>query len=109
MKHAMQIDCEGRVSRPVGERYVPKTYKQVIVGEVEKRVELIEDPCEPSPFAYTDFSLGSIIASGNLDLLNPVGTISDTALTSREKIEGAVEGIGFMESQIPVEPLNPVE
>lgn len=41
---------------------------------------------EKSPFLYTDFSLKTIIESGNLSLLNPVGNILDTNLVAHDNV-----------------------
>lgn len=41
---------------------------------------------EKSPFLFTDFSLKTIIESGNFNLLNPVGNILDTNLVAHDNV-----------------------
>lgn len=89
---------------PIEVRYDKKTYQQVIVGELEKRIELREYKPEPTPLLVTDLSLSSIIASGNLELLRPVGQISDTLLQAHDKVNNYAERIDNFATNNIVEP-----
>lgn len=89
---------------PIEVRHIKKTYQQVIVGDLNRKVELCEYKPEPNPLLVTDLSLSSIIASGNLELLRPVGQISDTLLQAHDKVNNIAERIDtFAENNI-VEP-----
>lgn len=89
---------------PIEVRYDKKTYQQVIVGELEKRIELREYNHEPTPLLVTDLSLSSIIASGNMELLRPVGQISDTLLQAHDKVNNYAERIDTFANNNIVEP-----
>lgn len=91
---------------PIEVRHVKKTFQQVIVGELNRKVELCEYKPEPNPMLVTDFSLSSIIASGNLELLRPVGQIPDSLLQAHDKVNNIAERIdAFAENNI-VETIN---
>lgn len=91
-------------ANPIEVEFEKKTYQQVLVGELEKRVELQEFHPEPTPLLVTDLSLASIIASGNMELLRPVGQIPDTLLQAHDKVNNIAERIDtFAENNI-VEP-----
>lgn len=64
-------------------RHHKPTLNHEVVGN---SVLINEKSEEKSPFLYTDFSLKIIIESGNLSLLNPVGTISDSNLVAHDKV-----------------------
>lgn len=90
-------------------KFKKKTYKQVILGDIEPKVEYVEDTDEPSGLLITDLSLRSIIASGNLELLHPVGQISDTLLMANDKVNNIADRIdNFAENNI-VEPTEITE
>ena len=104
LRHMNEIDlCD---ENPIEVRYDKKTYQQVITGELEKRIELREYHPEPTPLLVTDLSLASIIASGNMELLRPVGQISDTLLQAHDNVNNYAERIdnfasnNIVESQI---------
>ncbi len=81
-----------------------KTYCQVVVGDLEPKVELVEYHPESTPLLVTDLSLASLIASGNLELLRPVGQISDTPLQAHDNVHNIADNIDkFVENNI-VEP-----
>ncbi len=81
--------------------YEKKTYCQVIVGDLEPKVELVEYHPEPNPLLVTDLSLASLIASGNTELLRPVGQISDSLLQAHDKVHDIAERIDtFAENNI---------
>lgn len=80
------------VSFPEPETYpkiTRKTYEQVIVGDFEPIIELREVVPTINPLTILDLSLRSIIASGNMDLLRPTGTITDTRLSAQDKFDAA--------------------
>lgn len=89
---------------PIEVRHVKKTYEQVIVGELEKRIELREYNPEPTPLLVTDLSLASIIASGNMEMLRPVGQISDTLLQAHDNVNKYSERIDNFATNNIVEP-----
>lgn len=98
IKHCMQIDYEGRVPRERSEVFTKTTYHHIQVGEVEKKLEQLELKDEESPFLYSDFSLSSLIASGNVDLLNPVGTINDNLLNATDNMEHVAQQLSSIET-----------
>lgn len=98
-----EIDLQDE--NPIEVRHVKKTYEQVIVGELEKRVELREYNPERTPLLVTDLSLASIIASGNMELLRPVGQISDTLLQAHDKVNNYAERIDNFANNNVVEPI----
>lgn len=89
---------------PIEVRYDKKTYHQVVLGELEQRIELREYRPEPTPLLVTDLSLASIIASGNMELLRPVGQISDTMLQAHDKVNNYAERIDNFANNNIVEP-----
>lgn len=95
---------------PIEVNHIKKTYQQVIIGDLEKRIELREFKPEPTPLLVTDLSLSSIIASGNFEMLRPVGQISDSLLVAHDKVNNYADRIdnfannNILESQI--EPNN---
>lgn len=102
-----EIDLQDE--NPIEVRHVKKTYQQVIVGELNRKIELQEFIPEPTPLLVTDLSLSSLIASGNLELLRPVGQIPDSLLQAHDKVNNIAERIdSFAENNI-VEPLNETE
>ncbi len=102
LRHMHEIDLQDE--NPIEVRHEKKTYQQVITGEFEKRIELREYKPEPTPLLVTDLSLASIIASGNMELLRPVGQISDTLLQAHDKVNNYADRIdNFAENNI-VEP-----
>lgn len=102
LRHMNEIDLPE--DNPIEVRYEKKTYQQVIVGELEKRIELREYKPEPTPLLVTDLSLASIIASGNMELLRPVGQISDTLLQAHDKVNNYAERIDNFAANNIVEP-----
>lgn len=102
LRHMNEIDLAEE--NPIEVRYDKKTYQQVIVGELEKRVELREYNPEPTPLLVTDLSLASIIASGNMELLRPVGQITDTLLQAHDKVNNYAERIDNFATNNIVEP-----
>lgn len=102
LRHMNEIDLQDE--NPIEVRHVKKTYEQVIVGELEKRVELREYKPEPSALLVTDLSLVSILASGNTELLRPVGQISDTLLQANDKVNHYAERIDNFANNNIVEP-----
>lgn len=64
-------------------RHHKPTLRHEIIGD---SILINEQSDEKSPFLYTDFSLKSIIESGNLNLLNPVGNILDSNLVANDKV-----------------------
>lgn len=93
IKHVMQIDYEGRSPQVTSPRHEKNTYKQVFVGGSSKKIETVLVTDFSSPFSYDDFSLSSIIESGNVDLLNPVGQIYDSNLSANDNILNAFNSI----------------
>lgn len=91
-------------AHPIEVEYEKKTYQQVVVGELEKRVELHEYHPEPTPLLVTDLSLASIIASGNMELLRPVGQIPDSLLQAHDKVNNIAERIDIFAENNIVEP-----
>lgn len=89
---------------PIEVEYVKKTYQQVIVGDLNPKVEFREYHPEPSLLRVTDLSLASIIASGNLELLRPVGQISDTLLQAHDKVSNIADRIDNFAINNIVEP-----
>lgn len=102
LRHMNEIDLAEE--NPIEVRYDKKTYQQVILGELEKRIELREYKPEPTPLLVTDLSLASIIASGNMELLRPVGQISDTLLQAHDKVNNYAERIDNFATNNIVEP-----
>lgn len=102
LRHMNEIDLVDE--NPIEVRYDKKTYQQVIVGELEKRIELREYKPVPTPLLVTDLSLASIIASGNMELLRPVGQISDTLLQAHDKVNNYAERIDNFATNNIVEP-----
>lgn len=103
-RHMNEIDLIDE--NPIEVRHVKKTYQQVITGELDKRIELREYNPEPSLLLVTDLSLASIIASGNMELLHPVGQIPDTLLQANDKVNHYAERIENFANNNIVEPLN---
>lgn len=101
-----EIDLQDE--NPIEVRHVKKTYQQVIVGELEKRIELREYKPEPSLLLVTDLSLASIIASGNMEMLRPVGQISDTLLQAHDNVNHSAERIDNFVINNIVEPQNEI-
>lgn len=64
-------------------RHHKPTLTHEIVGD---NVLINEQSDEKSPFLFTDFSLQTIIQSGNFNLLNPVGNILDNNLVAHDKV-----------------------
>ena len=104
LRHMNEIDLQEE--NPIEVRYDKKTYQQVITGELEKRIELREYHPEPNPLLVTDLSLASIIASGNMELLRPVGQISDTLLDAHDNVNNSAERIDTFAINNIVEPDN---
>lgn len=102
LRHMNEIDLQDEY--PIEVRHVKKTYEQVIVGELEKRIELREYNPEPTPLLVTDLSLASIIASGNMEMLRPVGQISDTLLQAHDNVNKYSERIDNFATNNIVEP-----
>lgn len=94
---------------PIEVRHNKKTYHQVITGELEKKVELCEYHPEPSLLLVTDLSLSAIIASGNMELLRPVGQISDSILDAHDKTFNTADRIENFVNNNTVEPENNIE
>lgn len=67
------------------------TLKHVAVSESQIAIEEVTD--EPSQFNYRDFSIRTLIESGNLDLLKGVGTIPDSHLTAHDKVFSSSDSI----------------
>ena len=86
-----EIDLSTDYSNEV--EFEKKTYVQVVVGDLEPKVELVEYHPEPNALLVTDLSLASLIASGNMELLRPVGQISDTLLQAHDKVHDTAERI----------------
>lgn len=107
LRHMNEIDLVD--DNPIEVRHVKKTYMQVIVGELNRKVELQEYNPEPTPLLVTDLSLASIIASGNFELLRPVGQISDTLLQAHDKVNNYAERIDTFANNNIVEPMNETE
>lgn len=106
-RHMNEIDlCNGN---PIEVEFEKKTYQQVIVGEMNPKVELREYHPEPTPLLVTDLSLASIIASGNLELLRPVGQISDTLLMAHDKVNKIADSLDNFANNYIVEPQTIVE
>ena len=103
LRHMNEIDLQDE--NPIEVRHVKKTYEQVIVGELEKRIELREYKPEPTPLLVTDLSLASIIASGNMELLRPVGQISDTLIQAHDNVNKYSERIDNFAINNIVEPI----
>lgn len=98
-RHMFEIDSLD--DDKVYERFKKKTYRQVIVGDIDPKIEYVEQTDEPSGLLITDLSLRSIIASGNLELLRPVGQISDTLLMANDKVINNADRIDtFAENNI---------
>ena len=93
-------------ANPCEVEYEKKTYCQVLVGDLDPKVELVEYHPEPTPLLVTDLSLASLIASGNMDLLRPVGQISDTLLQAHDKVHDTAERIDIFAQNNIVEPLT---
>lgn len=89
---------------PIEVRHTKKTYQQVIVGDFERKVELREYKPEPNPLLVTDLSIESIISSGNLELLRPVGQIPDTLLQAHDKVNNIADRIDVFADNNMVEP-----
>ena len=106
-RHMCDIDvCDDTTYYP---RFRKRTYQQVIVGDLEPKVEIREYKDEPSGLLITDLSLRSIIASGNTELLRPVGPISDTLLMANDNVNYIADRIdNFAENNI-VEQQNITE
>lgn len=104
LRHMNEIDLCTVNSNEV--EFEKKTYAQVIVGDIEPKVELVEYHPEPNPLLVTDLSLASLLASGNVEMLRPIGHISDTLLQAHDKVYDTVERIdifsqnNIVESQI---------
>lgn len=96
-------------AHPIEVEFEKKTYQQVIMGELQPRVELCEYHPETTPLLVTDLSLASIIASGNLELLRPVGQISDSLLHAHDKVNNIADRIDNFVDNVIVEPQTTVE
>lgn len=72
-------------------RHHKPTLKHVAVSETQIAIEEVKD--EPSLFNYRDFSVRTILESGNLDLLKGVGTIPDSLLTAHDKVFSTSDSI----------------
>lgn len=106
----MANDC-GDVSKVYNTIPPKPTYRIVQVGEFETRTEQVEVKADDIPFDYRDFSLNSIIASGNTQLLNPTGVIPDSHLSAHDNVNAASDAIdNFAERNFidttNVEPTN---
>lgn len=102
LRHMNEIDLADE--NPIEVRHIKKTYQQVIVGELDCKVEIREYKPEPNPLLVTDLSLQSIIASGNFELLRPVGPISDTLLHAHDNVNNIAERIDVFAENNIVEP-----
>ena len=102
LRHMNEIDLVDE--NPIEVRHAKKTYQQVIVGDLDRKVEMREYKPEPTPLLVTDLSLASIIASGNMELLRPVGQISDTLLQAHDKVNNIAERIDVFAENNIVEP-----
>lgn len=97
-----EIDLSTENSNEV--EFEKKTYVQVVVGDLEPKIELVEYHSEPNALLVTDLSLASLIASGNMELLRPVGQISDTLLQAHDKVNDTAERIDIFAQNNIVEP-----
>lgn len=104
LRHMNEIDLIDE--NPIEVEHVKKTFVQVITGELEKRVEIIEYKPQLNPLLVTDLSLVSIIASGNMELLRPVGQISDTLLQAHDNVNNAADKIENFVNHNFVSPQN---
>ena len=102
LRHMNEIDLSTENSNEV--EFEKKTYVQVVVGDLEPKVELVEYHPEPNALLVTDLSLASLIASGNMELLRPVGQISDTLLQAHDKVHDTAERIDIFAQTNIVEP-----
>lgn len=104
-RHMCDIDvCDDTTNYP---RFRKITYQQIIVGDLDPKVEIREVLPEPSGLLITDLSLRSIIASGNTELLRPVGSISDTLLMANDKVNNIADRIdNFAENNIVEETIS---
>lgn len=101
LRHMNEIDhFEGT---PIEVEYVKPTFQQVITGELNPKVELREYHPEPTTLLVTDLSLSSIILSGNMELLRPVGQISDTLLQAHDNVNNIADRIGTFADNFIVE------
>lgn len=64
-------------------RHHKPTLRHETIGD---SILINEQSDEKSPFLFTDFSIKTIIESGNLNLLNPVGNILDNNLVAHDKV-----------------------
>lgn len=102
LRHMNEIDLSS--SNPIEVEFEKKTYQQVIIGDLNPKVELRDYHPEPTPLLVTDLSLASIIASGNMELLRPTGQISDTLLQAHDKVNNYAERIDNFATNNIVEP-----
>lgn len=102
LRHMNEIDHIDGIA--IEFEYEKKTYQQVMVGDINPKIELREYHPEPSPLLVTDLSLASLIASGNMELLRPSGQINDTLLQAHDKVNTVADRLDNFADKFIVEP-----
>lgn len=102
-------DFYKKSKNPISPRIEHETFElSTLVDGTLKRVEYKQIKKVESPFNFRDFSLDSILASGNTALLNPVGAISSNNMDVSDVVDSHAAYIEKLQSlqSAHVEPEN---